>query len=145
MDLENQVLYSVDIGEKDSSVSFEEVVRTSGGISSKNMPDKVVCCGIEERRLITYMAIFDILTLLRIPAAICMCMNTRGLRCYYKFRVLTFFIFLLAAIALFGVICVENIQERISAGATVMTGIAEGIFIVTDHVFNKFLKRSLLR
>lgn len=95
--------------------------------------------------MIIIIAIFDVLTLIRLPAAICSLMSTRGLRCYYKFRVLTFFSLLLAAIALFAYLCYENIQEQLSAATIICSGVAEGAFIVIDHFANKFLKRYLLR
>ena len=109
INLENQVLYSVDIGDKDSSISIEDFMRStnSGTISEIGKSGRSVCY-MQERKMVTLIAIFDMLTFIRIPATFCSFMSSRGFLFYYKFRVLSFGLFFIAALAIFIFQCYES-------------------------------------
>ena len=96
--------------------------------------------------MLLFMRIFDCLTLLRIPAVlVSIYSNTRGMRCCYKYRVITFFIFLLAWLTIFVILCLESINEKVDGGAVIIFGLGGGTFLMFDYYFNKFLRRHLLR
>ena len=48
---------------------------------------------MEERKVVMIMSVMDLFTIIRIPAVCFSLVGVRGKRCYYKFRVLSFFAF----------------------------------------------------
>ena len=144
-DLENQILYSIDIGDKDSSVISEDFTRSNTGSKQDATKSEKLLCGIHEKKMLTMMRIFDCLTLIRIPSVLMSILNTRGMRCYYKYRVVTFFFFLVAWLTLFVLFCLQSIDDEVNGGVVIVFGLAGGTFLFFDYYFNKFLRRHLLR
>ena len=95
--------------------------------------------------MVAAISIFDIFTLIRIPAIICQLSSNRGLRCFYKFRVLTFYLFLLGLLGSFGYCLWQVFKEQMAGGFAVLLGILGGTFLVIDHYFNQVLKNYLHR
>jgi len=102
-------------------------------------------CGIQETRIIFLMRAFDFLTVIRIPGVLMSCLNTRGLRCYYKYRVLTMFLLILLWITSFVLLILKSLDDQIGSSMVVIVGIGGGTILVFDYYLNKILKRHLLR
>lgn len=121
----------MEIGDKDSSIlSDEDMARSVGSKNEKEFRT----CGFKERTLLNLLTFFDIMTIVRIPAIlISHFLNTRGLRCYYKYRVLTFFAFLFAWVVSFVFMCVKNVREEMQSGWIILTGVCGGFFFVVDY------------
>ena len=107
--------------------------------------NKKLLCGIKEQNMLLFMRIFDFLTVIRIPAVFMSILNTRGMRCYYKYRIFTFFAFLLAWIVTFVILILQAMSESIDSSDVIIFGLAGGFFLFIDYYFNKVLRRYLLR
>ena len=68
-DLENQILYSVDIGERDSSFASEDFAYSTGSKQEKYKSDKLVC-GFKELSMVQFIGWIDVLTIVRMPAVL---------------------------------------------------------------------------
>ena len=100
---------------------------------------------MSEKSLILGMRVLDFFLLIRIPSVIASCLNTRGLRCYYNYRVVTMIFLLVTWIAGFIVLIMKNVNGQIKAHFVVIEGIGGGLLVVVDFFFNKILRRKLLR
>lgn len=91
--------------------------------------------------------IFDCFTVVRLPAVMMSCMNTRGLRCYFEFRVVSLYLFLVAWI--FGVcsLLLAKVDEANSVASSTIVGVGfgGGLLLILDFYANQLLKRYLLR
>ena len=90
----------------------------------------------------------DILTLIRIPAVISSCTSTRGMRCYYQYRVLTSFVFIAVWIIGLVTLCLRtaNAEDPTSdLGSVIPVGLIGAITLALDLTFNRILRRFLLR
>ena len=151
-DLQNQILYSVEIGEKDSSIISEgDFVRST---ASKSHQEKIkseklkLFCGIQDQKLIQVMKGIDVLTLIRIPAVISSCTSTRGIKCYYQYRVVTFFVFV--AVWIIGLVTLSlrtayAKDPTSDIGSVISVGLIGAIALTLDFTFNRILRRFLLR
>ena len=95
--------------------------------------------------MLLFMRIFDCLTLIRIPAVLMSILNTRGMKCCYKYRVFTFFFLLLLWITTFVILCLQAMAEKVDSGVVMAFGLGGGFFLFVDYYFNKILRRHLLR
>ena len=96
--------------------------------------------------MIQLITIIDCLTILRIPGVICSVISaTRGLRFYYKFRVVTFWFFLLCASAGFALLIGASFRDEASSASVILYGIFGGALLVFDHFANKVMKRYFVR
>ena len=117
----------------------------STGSKQEIIKREKLLCGIRENRMLLFMRIFDCLTLLRIPAVLFSILNTRGIKCCYQFRVLTFIFFLVAWVTVFVILCLAAVAEKVDKGVVMAFGLAGGFFLFLDYYFNKILRRHLLR
>ena len=126
-------------------MSYEDMVRSTGGVSDRSRPERRVLC-LKERKMIQLITLIDCLTVLRIPGVICSVISaTRGLRFYYKFRVITFWFFLLCASAGFAFLIGASFRDEASSATVILSGIFGGAMLVFDHFANKVMKRYFLR
>jgi hypothetical protein len=91
------------------------------------------------------MRTFDFMTLIRIPAVLMSCMNMRGLRCYYKYRVTTMFLMILVWITSFIYLILKSLDDSVGSSVVVLVGIGGGTILVLDYYLNKMLKRHVIR
>ena len=90
----------------------------------------------------------DVLTLIRIPAVISSCTSTRGIKCYYQYRVVTFFVFV--AVWIIGLVTLSlrtayAKDPTSDIGSVISVGLIGAIALTLDFTFNRILRRFLLR
>lgn len=147
-DLENQVLYSVDIGDRDSSLVSDDYNRSaSDRMDGVGGNENRLVCGYPERRLMIVMKVCDLFTVIRIPAVIVSLFNTRGLRCYFEFRTISMYIFLVAWIFGISALLLAKVDENesVDSGTIVGVGFGGGLLLILDLYANLMLKRHFLR
>ena len=80
-----------------------------------------------------FLTIVDILTILRIPSVLASVMCARGRLFHYKYRVVTFALFVIVWVASFASLCVKSIDDSGKTAPAVIIGIGGGMLLTLDY------------